>query len=105
MGAVNYLILNTVHSIIVTSANAVRLSKGLRKKVKLLVTLDSATHGPAHRAPLSMGFSRQEYWSGLPCPFPVDLSNLGIKPRSPALQVDSLLSEPPVKPSSAQRMI
>ena len=41
MGAVNYLILNTVHSIIVTSANAVRLSKGLRKKVKLLVTLDS----------------------------------------------------------------
>ena len=104
MGAVNYLILNTVHSIIVTSANAVWLSKGLREKVKLLVTLDSATP-PAHRVPLSMGFSRQEYWSGLPCPSPVDLSNLGIKPRSPALQVDSLLSEPPGKPSSAQRMI
>ena len=42
-----------------------------------------------------MGFSRQEYWSGLPSPFPGDLPNPGIKPRSPALQVDSLLTEPP----------
>ena len=45
-----------------------------------------------------MGFSRQEYWSGLPCPPPGDFSNPGIKPRSPALQVDSLSSEPPRKP-------
>ena len=45
----------------------------------------------AHQAPLSMGFSRQEYWSGLPCPSPGDLPNQGIKPGSPALQVDSLL--------------
>ena len=45
--------------------------------------------------PLSMGFSRQEYCSGLPCPPPGDLPNLGIEPRSPALQVDS---EPPGKP-------
>ena len=44
----------------------------------------------ALQAPLSMGFSRQEYWSGLPCPPPGDLSNPGIKPVSPALQVDSL---------------
>ena len=44
----------------------------------------------AHQAPLSMGFSRQEYWSGLPFPSPGDLPDLGIKPRSPALQVDSL---------------
>ena len=42
-----------------------------------------------------MGFARHEYWSGLPFPSPVDLSNPGIKPRSPALQVDSLLFEPP----------
>ena len=49
----------------------------------------------AHQAPLSMGFSRQEYWSGLPCPSPGDLPNPGIKPKSPALQVDLLLSEPP----------
>ena len=44
------------------------------------------------------GFSRQGYWSGLPCPPPGDLTNLGIKPRSPAWQADSLLSEPPGKP-------
>ena len=49
-------------------------------------------------APLSMGFSRQEYWSGLPFPFPGDLPNPAIKPRSPKLQVDSLPSEPPGKP-------
>ena len=40
------------------------------------------------------GFSRQEYWSGLPCPPPGDLPNLGIEPRSPMLQADSLPSEP-----------
>ena len=44
----------------------------------------------ARQASLSMGFSRQEYWSGLPCPPPGDLPTPGIKPRSPALQVDSL---------------
>ena len=47
----------------------------------------------ACRAPLSMGFSRQEYWSGLPFPSSGDLPNPGIKPRSPALQTDSLLTE------------
>ena len=45
----------------------------------------------ARRAPLSMGFSRQEYWSGLSCPPPRDFPNPGIKPASPALQADSLL--------------
>ena len=44
----------------------------------------------AHQAPPSMGFSRQEYWSGLPFPSPGDLTNPGIKPRSPALQADAL---------------
>jgi len=44
------------------------------------------------------GFSRQEYWSGLPCPPLGDLLHPGIEPRSPALQADSLLSEPPGKP-------
>ena len=48
----------------------------------------------AHQAPLSMGFPRQEYWSGLPFPSPGDPSNPGIKPASPALQADSLPSEP-----------
>ena len=41
----------------------------------------------AHQGPLFMGFSSQEYWSGLPCPTPGDLPNPGIKPRSPALRV------------------
>ena len=52
----------------------------------------------AHQAPLSMGFSRQEYWSGLPFPSPGDLPKPGIKPRSPALQADALTSESPGKP-------
>ena len=47
----------------------------------------------AHQAPLSMGFSRQEYWSRLPCPSPEDLPDPRIEPGSPALQVDSLPSE------------
>ena len=46
----------------------------------------------------SMEFSRQEYWSWLPCPFPGDLPDPGIKPRSPALQADSLPFEPSGKP-------
>ena len=49
----------------------------------------------AHQAPPSMGFSRQEYWSGLPFPSPGDLPNPGIEPRSPTLQADALTSEPP----------
>ena len=48
----------------------------------------------AYQAPWSMGFSRQEYWSGLPFPSPGDLPNPGTKPGSPALQTDALLSEP-----------
>ena len=52
----------------------------------------------AHQAPLSMGFSRQEYWSGLPFPSPGDLPNPGIEPRSPALQPNSLPTELRGKP-------
>ena len=53
----------------------------------------------AHQAPLSMEFSRQEYWSGLPFPSPGDLPDPGIQPRSPALPADSLPTEPAGKPS------
>ena len=64
-----------------------------------LVMFDSATQQTvAHQALLSMGFFRQEYWSGLPFPSPGDLLNPGIEPRFPALQADSLPSEPPRKP-------
>ena len=51
----------------------------------------------ACQVPLSMGFSRQEYWSELPVPSPGDVSHPGIEPRSPALQADALPSEPAEK--------
>ena len=51
----------------------------------------------AHQAPWSMGFSRHEYWSGLPFPSAGDLPNPEIKPRSPTLLADTLLSELPRK--------
>ena len=54
----------------------------------------------SHQAPLSMGFSRQEYWSGLPFPFPGGLLDPRIKPGSPALQADSIPTEPPGKPDA-----
>ena len=52
----------------------------------------------AYQVPPSMGFSRQECWSGLPFPSPGDLPDPGIEPGSPALQTDALPSEPPGKP-------
>ena len=52
----------------------------------------------AHQAHLSMGFSRQEYWSGLTFPSPGNLLDPGIEPESPALQAGSLLTELPGKP-------
>ena len=52
----------------------------------------------AHQAPPSIGFSRQEYWNGLPFPSPGDLPDPGIEPRSPILHADALTSEPPGKP-------
>ena len=52
----------------------------------------------AHQGPMSMGLSRQEYWSGLSFPSPGDLPNSGIEPRSPKLQAHSLPSESPGKP-------
>ena len=55
---------------------------------------DSVTPGTvAHQATLSVGFSRQEYWSGLPFPSPEGLPDPGVEARSPALQADSLLFE------------
>ena len=57
----------------------------------------------ARQAPLSMGFSRQEHWRGLPFPPPGDPPNPSIEPGSPALQAESLLSEPPGQPSKHTR--
>ena len=68
-------------------------------KVKLLsrVQLFATLWTVAYQAPPSVGFSRQEYWSGLPFPFPGDLPDPGIEPGYPALQADTLPSEPPGK--------
>ena len=65
-------------------------------KVKSLscVRLFATPWTVARQAPLSMGFSRQEYWSGVPFPSPGDLRDPGIEPRCPALQADALTSEP-----------
>ena len=69
-------------------------------KVKSLsrVQLFAISWTVVYQASLSMGFSRQEYWSGVPFPSPGDPPDPGIEPRSPALQVDTLPSEPPEKP-------
>ena len=69
-------------------------------KVKSLshVQLFATLWTVAYQASLSMGFSRQEYWSGLPFPSPGDLPDPGIEPRSSALEADALTSEPPGKP-------
>ena len=70
------------------------------KEVKVLVaqlcpTLYDPMDHIAYQDPLSMEFSKQEYWSGLPFPPPGELPNPGTEPTPPALQADSLLSEPP----------
>ena len=71
------------------------------KKEKSLscVRLFATPWTEAHQAPSSMGFSRQEYWSGLPFPPSGDLPDPGIEPRSPTLQADAITSEPPGKPT------
>ena len=75
----------------------------LMKKLKVLVPQSCLTHwnpiDTACQAALSMGFSRQEYWSELPFLSPGDLPSPGIEPRFPALQADSLQSEPPGSPT------
>ena len=64
-------------------------ANGVNWKAQNFIKECCASH--SHQAPLSMEFSRHEYWSGQPFPSPVDLSDPGIEPRSPALQADFLL--------------
>ena len=79
-----------------TAQHNVRVAKG---KWSRSVVFDSATpRTVTYQAPLSMGFCRQEYWSGLPFPSPGNLPDPGIEPGSPEMQADSLWSEPPGKP-------
>ena len=71
-------------------------------KVKLLshIRLFATLWTVSYQASLSMGFSKQEYWSGLPFPSPGDLPDPGIEPESPTLEAGALTSEPPGKPRS-----
>ena len=82
-----------------SSREITRSSPILKWKVKSLsrVWLFVTPWTVAYQALRSMGFSGQEYWSGLPFPSPGDLPNPGIETRSPALQTDALSSEPPGK--------
>ena len=77
--------------------------QSLQLKVKLLsrVQLFATPWTVAYQAPPSMGFSRQEYWSGLPFPSPGDLLDPGIEPGSPALWADAVSAKPPGKPQYA----
>ena len=59
----------------------------------------------AYQAPLSMGFSRQEYWSGLPCPPPGDLPDPGVEPESPALAGRVFTTEPQMRGRKKQRVL
>ena len=81
-------------------ANGTPYGKGEKVKVKSLspVRLFATLWTVTYQAPPSMGFSRQEYWSGLPFPSPGDLPDPGIEPGSPALHANALTSEPPGLP-------
>ena len=78
--------------------NCKEISKDVKVKLLSRVQLFATPWTVAYQAPLSMGFSRQEYWSGLPFPSPGDLPNTGIESGSSTSQADALPSEPPRKP-------
>ena len=79
-------------------ATAITWKEKVKVKVLSHVHLFVTPWTITYQVPLSMGFSKQEYWSGLPFPSPGDLPNPGIEPRSLSLQADALPSESPGKP-------
>ena len=89
VGKVMSLLFNMLSTLVITFLP--------RSKVKSLscVQLFATPWTVAHQAPPSMGFSRQEYWNGLPFSSPRDLPDPGVEPRSPTLQAEALTSEPP----------
>ena len=95
VGKVMSLVLNMLSGLIITFLPR---SKWKKVKVKSLshIWLFAIPWTVVYQAPPSMGFSRQEYWRGLPFPSPGDLPDPGIEPRSPALQADALPSEPSI---------
>ena len=97
-------LLNPIYVAVSSRQSRDRSARFWKVKVKSCPTL-ATPWTIVHQAPPSMGFSRQEYWSGLPFPSPGDLPNPGIEPRSPALQADALTSEPPGFGSSCQMLM
>ena len=93
----------TYHNLLSPAIKATEHKLGILWKWKSLshVQLFVTSWTVVCQASLSMGFSRQESWSGLPCPLPGDLPNSGIKLRSLTLLADSLPSEPPGKPKNS----
>ena len=89
----------TVESMDTKPMNKVKVKVKSLSRVQLFATPWTV----AYQAPPSMGFSGQEYWSGLPFPSPGDLPDPGIKPWSPAFQADTLTSEPPGKSLNAKK--
>ena len=89
----------------VSASPSVPLIRKVKVKSLSRVRLFATPWTVAYQAPPSMGFSRQEYWSGLPFPSPGDLPNPGIEPSSPAFQADTLTSEPPGKSSYKELVI
>ena len=79
------------HGVLTTGPSVCSVAQSL-SRVQLFMALWTV----AHQAPLSIEFSGQEYWSGLPFPSPGDLPDPMLEPGSPALQMDSLPSEPPM---------
>ena len=96
-----YFIFNSIFHLTFSWILLTPNSNGKWKKVKVKlfsrVQLFVTPRTVAYQAPPSMGFSRQEYWSGLPFLSPADLPNPGIEPGSPALQTNALPSKPPGK--------
>ena len=86
-----------IHSLPLSVSNLFLPSHMKKVSESSSVVSDSFPH--YGQDPLSMRISRQEYWSGLPCPPPGDLPGPGIEPGSPALQVDSLPTKLPGKPN------
>ena len=93
--------LPVINTVIILLRSLIKfISTFVKVKVKSLsgIRLFATLWTIAHQAPPSVGFSRQEYWSGLPFPSPGNLPDPGIEPRSAAMQAGTLTSDPPGKP-------
>ena len=101
MSTESMMSLPVINTVIILLRSLIKfISTFVKVKVKSLsgIRLFATLWTIAHQAPPSVGFSRQEYWSGLPFPSPGNLPNPGIEPRSAAMQAGTLTSDPPGKP-------